>query len=360
MLTQKFIRKYGFATLNDEFGIKCKFYDDRVVLNYSQIESPKFNSIVKECRGLILSNKAPYNVISRSFDRFYNYNEDQNTKLFNITNSICFSKEDGTLINVYHDGQKLCIATRYMAFAEGNVNMDDSLSYNDLVLQTDSDIFKKIEQIHDFEKYTFIFELCTPYNRVVKRYTDNRLFLLAIRNKFTGEYLPENLINTFSFRRPKIYSFKSYDEISKSMKNLPVLDEGYVCYDEKLNWRIKIKNPSYLAVAHIRDMNGLSIKRIVHLVWENEHEEYLSYFPEDRPLFQKYIDAYNNMMEDIDAQWNKYRHIKDRKEFAIAIKNLPIKDILFHLYSGKSLTNKFKNVTSDYKIKLLKCYMKRG
>ena len=77
--------------LETELGITVKEYDNIIILNYSQIDSPKYNDIVNECRSLIL-DKNTYHVLSRSFDRFYNYNEDPNSKSFNFSDMICMEK----------------------------------------------------------------------------------------------------------------------------------------------------------------------------------------------------------------------------------------------------------------------------
>ena len=66
-------------------------------------------------------------------------------------------------------------------------------------------------------------------------------------------------------------------------------------------------------------------------------EEYLSYFPEDLPLFQPYIDAYNKMEVDIAETWNTVAHIENQKEFALAIQNSPVKHILFQIKKGMNI-----------------------
>lgn len=48
--------------------------DGRTILNYSQIDSPKYDPIVRECRGLVIDRNTN-EVVARAFDRFYNYGE---------------------------------------------------------------------------------------------------------------------------------------------------------------------------------------------------------------------------------------------------------------------------------------------
>lgn len=69
----------GGKTIDDlesELGIKAIAHPTLplVILNYNQIESPKRNSIVRECRGLVLE-VGTWNVVARSFQRFFNFGE---------------------------------------------------------------------------------------------------------------------------------------------------------------------------------------------------------------------------------------------------------------------------------------------
>lgn len=74
MEVQKYLEIHGLEKLKQEFSIVVTDYPDRVVLNYSQIESPRFHIICDECRALIL-RKSDWSVMARSFDRFYNWGE---------------------------------------------------------------------------------------------------------------------------------------------------------------------------------------------------------------------------------------------------------------------------------------------
>lgn len=320
-----YIKEHGLDSLEKNYHIKINKYADRVVLNYDQIESLKHDPIVKECRALILSYP-DFNILSRSFDRFFNYGEDQNTKDFNINNCTVLEKLDGTLINLYFDGQSWHFATRKMAFAEGYNTFGNS-TYQSMCYTTLQDM--GIDW-NDFKSnlnkdYTYIFEITSPKNRVVKHYIDTQLTHLATRNKFTGEYIDEKLEN---FPVPKTYKLDN-KTIFDSLKELPAMDEGYVCVLD--SWRIKIKNPSYLAISNLR-MNGvISEKRICYLVIQNDYEEYLSYFPEDEHLFLPYIKKYDIILKDINDTWNSVKDIKDQKEFALKVKDKHYGFILFQL-----------------------------
>ena len=73
---QAYLINNGLDRLKEEFSIKTteNDYDNRILLNYDQIKSPKTNRVVRDCRGLCL-DKTDFSLISRSFGRFFNYTE---------------------------------------------------------------------------------------------------------------------------------------------------------------------------------------------------------------------------------------------------------------------------------------------
>ena len=81
---QKFLRSnHTLYDLTDELGILVTEHPNPnvplVSLKYSQINSPKHNEIVKECRGLVLE-KDTWNVVAKPFKRFFNLGEDINAE----------------------------------------------------------------------------------------------------------------------------------------------------------------------------------------------------------------------------------------------------------------------------------------
>ena len=136
------------------------------------------------------------------------------------------------------------------------------------------------------------------------------------------------------------------------------MDEGYVAVTDG-DWRIKIKNPAYLAISNLR-MNGLiNEKRIILLVLMNDQDEYLGYFPEDQKEFDPYTEAYETMILDIDKHWVAYKDLEDQKEFAMAIKDCPAKNILFGMRNKQQkIHDVIDNMTDSAKVRLIKGYVK--
>lgn len=345
---QEYLKTHTLEQLTEELGIKVTKYDDRVGLNYSQIDSPKFHPIVRECRSLILHYPS-FKVMSRSFDRFYNLGEDPNSDSFDIHSSVVMEKLDGSLINIYFDGYKWCASTRSMAFAEGPTPLGNT--FFDLIKKALGDFDLNDYFVNFDRENTYIFELTSPETRVVKAYQDTKLYLLAVRNKNTGNYCDSSW-RMPGIGLPKKYTFKNLQEILASMRDLEVFDEGYVCI-RKCDWRVKIKNPAYLAIAHLRDNGQLSKNKVAYLVFENEYEEYLQYFECDRHLFAPYIEAYDKLMSSIRTLWEKTKHLETQKDFALAVKDTPYSAALFALRRGASLEDWMKTVNERLRVEYL-------
>lgn len=356
---QQYLIENSVEKLTEEFGIKVREYPEEgiIILNYSMIDSPKSHPIVIECRSLILENASPYNVISRSFDRFFNYNECQNTNKFKFDNAVIWEKLDGSIINVYYHNDKWNISTKSMALGEATTPIGDKFS----------DIFKSVVDMSIFSKYdnigkTFIFELVSPLNRVVKPYTTTEAYLLSVRCKYTGKEASLTELHEYStelnIKLPTHYRLSDYTAIIATFKDLAAVDEGYVAIDYETHHRLKIKNPSYLAISNMRENGAISEKRLVQLVFSNDTDEYLLLFPEDRDIFNPYINAFDQLMNDINNSYNLYSNIESQKDFALAISELHYKSTLFQMRKGLNVDDIFTASSQEFKVNLLLHYTK--
>lgn len=353
----------ALTSLTEELAIKTKVYPEEglVVLNYNQIESPKTHPIVMECRGLILSLDN-FEVVSRSFDRFFNLGEAPDTcKDFDITRSTVFEKADGSLTKVYHWDGAWHISTRGTAFAETE-NYIGKL-FRDMALEAfDTECVDLPDNFNDF---TYIFELTSPDNRVVTRYDEPEMVLLGARNNGTGHYTQElqvvsKVLQVCGLRnRPaKTFSLSTESEVVEASKSLPNLQEGYVCYDPVSGKRVKVKSPAYLAVHKLRGDSLPTPKRIVALVLTKEEEEYLAYFPEDRKLFSPYIVGLGELEKCISTAWEETKGEDDQKAFALNIKHLPFSSCLFKArQNGSSPVHEFHAAKDSFKSKVLFNFM---
>lgn len=355
----------GLENLESQFGIKSKIYDNFFVLNYSQIDSPKTHPITMECRGLILDWNL--NILRRPFDRFFNYGE-ANTENFDFKNSFCLEKIDGSLIAAWYNpfDMKWCFGTRGTAFAECECNSGRVFEeiINDCFM-TDSK--EEVAEALFFDESTFIFELCSPENRVVVPHTSTYLVLLGIRDNISGKYWSLNQCAKVmrdlkhadvKIRLPKTYDLHSLDSIKGSFvdHDTPFF-EGYVFWNTQTNERVKVKSPKYVAIHHLRDNGNLNPKRICELVFLNETGEYLSYFPEDKKFFDPWIESFNLMKSTIELMFKDLsKQDLSQKQYAIIVKDKPYSGIMFALRQGKPLEECFSKLSSEAKVRLLECF----
>ena len=358
----EYIKNLGLEQLQKAKGIKVREYDDRIVLNYHQIDSPKFDKVTRECRGLILS-KPDLKILCRSFDRFFNYGEGSTPKkIKNFQDYIAYEKMDGSLIHFYHDGFGWCVSSRGMAFAEGTTNYSGDLTFRDIVDRVVMDqTGQTIDELCESwdPKNTYIFELTSLETRVVKPYNKSKLTILNIRDRETGEeYGTETVLREMSelygFNHPIIYEFKTIEDCIEAGKELPAFDEGYVLYNPKTNHRLKVKNPAYLAIAHLRGDGVLSEKRIIRLVFMQDYEEYLTMFPEDRKFFDPFIEAYNKLIAETNSVWEKSKDIADQKDFAMQVKDTKVKTLMFQMRKGHSISAVIEKLTDNSKELIIK------
>ena len=366
MEVQKFLRQKGLEALKDDLLIRIKEYDDLIVLNYDQFNSPKSHPIVCECRGLILDRS--FDVVSRSFDRFFNLGE-SGASSFDFRNSVLLEKLDGSLINIYFHAGRWHAATRGTAFAEMECS-DTGKTFQKLVLETlgfqSCDSFSEWfdSRFRIWRSHTFIFELIGPENRVVTPYREKELVLLAVRAKETGDYAPADMrqfrdtFNHPAIRLPKAYKADSYDEVMKLFGAFGPLDEGVVAYNALTGIRIKIKREEYMAVHRLCAQGVPGPKDVVRLIAMGEADEVLAYFPEFKPDFDKYQAAYDSFIEDIENTYASVKDIEVQKDFALAVKDCAFSSILFrHRQGGKPIKELVNGLPEDMLIKMIEYYL---
>lgn len=358
---QKYLETGRPADLKRDFGINFKAYDDRIIFKYTMMSAPKFHPIVKECRGLILSTKPGemYKVMSRGFDRFFNFGEGDDNKTFNWNNCIVFNKLDGSLIKVYHDGDKWCTSTNGTAFAEGESPLGKT--YHDLFVESiGMDLQECFEGLNT--GHTYIFELTSPENRIVTRYTETKATLLAVRDNITGDYAHyshiEECMEYMKFTElVEHYDINNEKDVLKFVESRDQMDEGVVLYDKGTQQRIKVKNSAYVAIHRLK--SGIeNTKSIVDIIFKNEQDEFLLYFPEYTEIIMKNVDAYNNFILYINKLWDKTKDIEIQKDFALKVKDTSVSGILFGLRKGLELPEILENINKDKKINLLESFYK--
>lgn len=355
----------SLKALNEMFGIKYTIWDDKlVVLNYSQIDSPKFNNIVKECRSLVLEF-GTWDVVSRSFDRFYNYGE---TDLeVDITKLVAHEKIDGSLIGLFCYKGEWLYRTKSMIMPDTVINNNlEGVTWKQRIeegLPLDWQVSSLCQDD------TYILELTCRENRVVTKYENTRgdLTLLSIRNNHSGDYYlgstRQAVREQCGFKTLGVYHFDTMEHCLESAKELRNLEEGYVMYNSANQPVMKVKNPAYVAAHRLRGEGVMTEKNVLNLVIMNEVDEYLAIFPEDTERFKPYLQAYKRMCEHLnDVQYLSMTWRGTQKEFAIKVMKHynGVASMAFAMKKGKTRKEAWERLTENAKRSMILAYKYKG
>lgn len=321
------------------YCLKIKKDDEYTLLSYDQIKSDFYNEIVRECRGIILENKT-LEPVCIPFYKFGNYGEGYVPNI-DWDSARTQEKVDGSLIKVWFHNGKWRVSTNGTIDAyKCEIGQVDLLKL-DCPYKYFGELFDKAKENVglDFDKlnkdYTYMFELVSPYNKVVIEYKEISIYHIGTRNNRTLEELDIDI----GIHKPKQFALGTLEECVESASKLPYNEEGYVVVDKYWN-RIKIKSPQYVAVHHIKNNGDVNIASIVQLIRTNEIGEFLSYFAE----YTNNVNIIKSKIENILLGLNNgLLEIKDKefvtqKDFALAVKDRPFSAFFFSWNKDKSLT----------------------
>lgn len=291
--------------------------EDLYILNYTPKTQYEclWNETTMNCRGLIVDKD--YQIISRCFKKFFNYSEvkDHVDSLLLASNYSIYEKVDGSLGISYFVKNKPYIATR------GSFESDQSIRANK--------ILEKKNLVLD-ESLTYLFEIIYPENTIVVNYgKEEDLVLLSVIETSTGKEIDIH-DNCFGFKTCKKINCK-LDDLQKDVKNF----EGYVVRFED-GYRFKIKLEEYVRIHKL--LFGLSSRDIwaclragSDLELEGVPDEIFSWIKKTKLSILSNYSGIEQQCKDF------YKNItsKNKKEFAIKVKNHKFSSILFKFYDNK-------------------------
>ena len=198
-------------------------------------------------------------------------------------------------------------------------------------------ITKNLDDEQNFylnDNYTYIFELVSPYNRVVVPYKDIDIYHIGTRDNISGDFLERYV----GIKKPKTYDFlKDKESVIEMAEQFDYNNEGFVVVDKNYN-RVKIKSPDYLRVHKIKGEDVPTPKNIIELIKNKEDDDYISLFPEHKNLFDEVKQNLQSYLSTIETDIENYKNgtWEDKKDFAINFaKYCKMPDLMFKLYSGE-------------------------
>ncbi len=306
---------------------------------FAQFSDP----LVCECRGIVLDELDNWNVVSRSFDKFFNFGEGHAAEIDWDTARVQ-EKLDGSLCVMYHYNNEWHVATSGTPDACGEVH-DSEWRFADYFWDT----FKAQGGTlpgPGREDLCFAFELMGPLNRIVVVHDKPWLRLLAVRERLTGTELDPN-VYSMDVNVPAVRSFalSSIQQIVESFEHIsPVSQEGYIVVDGE-HRRIKIKHPGYVALHHAKD--GMSPRAFAEIARSGEVPEVIAAFPEFGTLLQDARDKYMQFVGAATADYERMKSIEIQKDFALEALKRPYSAVLFQMRKGKDLREFAKAVPID-------------
>jgi hypothetical protein len=347
----KYIKEHGLEATLKEFKLKSREYDNKVLIKYDQIASLMGLEEVQDSRGLILE-KDTWKIMCLSFRKFFNAAEGHAAKIDWGTAHV-LEKMDGSMIQVYWDWneEKWFAATTGTAEGEGEVNNKLGTTFNDLFWKTVTEKYGFNECLLD-KDLNYIFELTTPYNIVVKPHGESSATLLAVRNRVTLKEIDYSDLKMVSesLGIPLVKRFDLNDgnvgALLRTFESMTWHEEGYVIVDAQFN-RIKVKNPAYVAVHHLKSKTAEH--NIIGVVKSNEIDEFAATFPERNEEIYRLKENYDKLVVRLEEGWEvlkdrRPKNItpKEKKKFAMAVfevtKELDISNftgLYFGLNDGK-------------------------
>lgn len=334
----------------EPYNIIIKDKGRYTLLKYDQLNSDMSNHIVQECRGLIikpdvfqLTSNPPiqqYKIASMRFTKFFNYGQEEAAKLeFPCEAS---EKIDGSLIGVWYDETGWHVSTSGNVDAsDAPVNIGNYQSYRDIFnLAWDDTFFDKLNK-----DCTYMFELVSPYTRLIVPYKETKLYLLSIRNNVTLEEFDRTNISLIAellfgdkITAPKSFMCNNIAEVQSAVEKLTEDSEnfeGFVLCDKHFN-RIKLKSSTYANLFFIKGEGIFSDKKILKLILDEQDDDILGHFPEYTDDFNKirrglslFITHLKNILKDGEQNYHC-----DKKEFAQWAKQYQYSDILFKAYKA--------------------------
>jgi hypothetical protein len=350
--------------LSSEYGIVAKMHNTLplVILNYDQIESkPKHHPIVRECRALLLEC-GTWKLVARSFRRFFNWGElTEEMELFDFSDFATQTKEDGSLVTIYHyEGE-------WHANTRGSFGLDNMqhqiFNWREGICRA-----MGIASLEDIDvnlnpKYAYICEFVSPWNKIVRRYDKAGLYLLTIfegERELTHHEVDKECANLEThfgakwFYRPDRHQFSSMKEIEEFLSRMTSEDptfEGVVIRDRH-GMRYKVKNPAYISLHRMRGEgdNMYNPKHLLPFIMSGNDSEVLLYFPEIKEAYFKLKSELSDEYGRLVEVWADHKDIEGQKEFALAIKDkTPYTSVLFNLRKKFGPNQKSSDLRAEWR-----------
>jgi len=338
------------------YCLKIQDKEGYVMFSYNMIDSDFSIKLVRESRGIILDSADNFNVACMAFEKFFHYSDKLAAKI-DFASARIEEKVDGSILKWWYAKRLNCwmLSTNNMIDArEATVSKDFNKTFNDLFEEAMSKLTLDVSKLikSEYFQYTFVFEIVSPYNRIVVPYRDVAIYHIGIRNNIT---LQEEHVDV-GIQKPTIYTFNTLEDCIAHAKQLPFNEEGYVVVDKFWN-RIKVKSVNYLAAHHMKNNGVVTYSRVLDMIRAEQHDDFLAIFPEYSEHFDKVIPKWSEFLKQCasDIEFASNNPFPTRKDYAVWAKRHKYPALLFAWLDKKvkTVSEYIKDVQSEKLLKLM-------
>lgn len=370
-LVVDYLKTHTLRELEEDHGVASRPSSrfDKFSLNYDQLLVKNGDPLAEQCRGLIVRPSAALietmlndeakrdrsesvqaarwrdrvigdvEVLAWPMNRFYNLGDGAGAQVWWGDPQLrVYEKLDGTMIVAYWDSlhKQWFAATRAVPEADLPIRLGDmeagDLTFSGLFFTalraTREDITGEpldwepewINEVIKLNKeFTYVFELTGPINRVVVKYNDSRVTLLAARHTLTGKEVPVESIKLQHVPRPKTWDLRDPTAIDAFVNSAdPALLEGCVVCDSNFR-RLKVKNKAWVLSSKAKDLVTVSRRSALESIIAGTIDDVIPLVAQDvADVLSKMQDQLRLYLQHVDSRFVDWKDQAqgDRKRFA--------------------------------------------
>ena len=350
-----------------------------IILNYTPKAQYEWvwNDVTLKARGLIF-NKMTHEIVARPFEKFFNWDQG---KFYPPAGPVLrMEKMDGSLGVLYRaEGDGVTFDNQYRIATRGSFHSEQAHWATEFLIDarmTHPELWRERQPKDDngnphpdFDSYngcppwikgpatdfypryskTYLFEIIYPENRIVVDYGEYKgLVLIDVIDNETGKSDLQEFDDCAWPEKVTRTPLPGFD--SGQVNDIGSGEEGFVYLWPERNVRTKMKSAEYVELHKL--VSHLNEKTIWQALMDGKTLDQIKAGVPDE--FYGFIDTtYHAIMDQVaailhetnTAMWNlheqflEYSHAREvpRKDFAMAVKDHPMKKYLFLMLDGKPL-----------------------
>ena len=298
-------------------------------LKYGSVGVEKANLIVRACRGAVVQKDDDgFSLVAYAFDRFFNLGEAE-ADVINWSFANVYEKYDGSLIKLFWNGVQWVVSTSGSVGGAGNVG-DSGKSFEELFWDTFR--YMRYNAFDLNPDYCYVFELCAPENRIVVKYDEPMLRLLAVRDR--SDDFRELELKWFNrhWWVAEGFLLTDSDAVFAAANARGADHEGFIVCDSR-GRRIKVKSDVYVQLHRVR---GNGEPDFSELYLNDDLDEFLLHFPDYSEKFNALREKINFLAFSVEGFVRQYEGYSQKEFAGIVLENHPkVSGAMFGIRSGK-------------------------